>query len=211
MRFSAARRHNEAAEVVRALYASGPEVVAERIARCAAQRRHRVPGRRPWTCRGIGCPWCGRGLVQRWWYGLRAWVSAGDGPTTLIQVPLAGDDVRPVVRYFRRALRDTRDRAGRRDRRWREVEFGGLYDGLSVTMCVRHPGVDLGDLLRVVLRRWPGAGSVDDCVIGFPLALHIDLARFRRGIEPCRVVVAAQGVRVPVLVVDDLPPLPVVI
>lgn len=105
----------------------GAHHVADRMERCARERRHRTPGGgRNWTCRGAACPWCSRRLLARWQSGLFDWVGDGDG-VSYASIPLAaGGHIRDVVRSYRRALRDLRDREGRKRRVWRQMYAAGI-------------------------------------------------------------------------------------
>jgi hypothetical protein len=187
--------------VIGALRAAGDIAVADRLERCGLARQgRRGDGGWPWTCRSAGCVWCGRALVRKWWLGLRQWISSSGGLMSLIVVRLDHhtDELRGAVQRLRRALRDVRDRAARRDRRWRSVCIAGMAGGGGAALVlVQHPpGLSRAEVGAVLRRRWPevGVGDVGDAMPARPLAVveMVELARLRRGVEPLRVVILAQ-------------------
>jgi hypothetical protein len=136
--------------------------------------------------------------------GLRLWVGTDEVSTVKVPITYEPGDLRHAVRALRRAIRDLRDRRGRRPggKMWRRMAVGGLLgaDGYAV-LHVHHAGVAKTDLLAMLARQWPDVGL---CHPDIPLALdwsvedRVALARIRRSAEPLRVVVAPQGTRVPI-------------
>ena len=193
--------YETATATVPALRQIGAGHVANRLHRCMIERRHRQPGRRNWSCRGIACPWCSRTLVTRWHAGLIEWIGTG-ASVSVVRVPLVyvPGELRSAVRAFRRALRDTRDRQVRRpgQQAWRPVEFAGTLgaDGIAVMHC-GHDGLARGEVAAVVSRRWPGAVvlGVETAAppsVAWCLEDRVALGLLRRGAEPLRVLVQAQ-------------------
>lgn len=193
-------------QIVAALRDIGATDVADRLERCALARSHRIIGRRHWTCRSAGCPWCCRPLGTRWLTTLLDRTGDGTDVSTVI-VPLAPTegDLRSIVRTFRRTLRDLRDRAGRRRRNWRRLSAAGMLipggTGRVVLLRVQHAGLARSEVAAFFNHRWPhstisAALSVPRIpAADMPLADRISLALLRRGIEPLRIALAPQGER----------------
>lgn len=193
-------------QTVAALRSMHADSIADRIERCAAARCHRVAGQRPWTCRGPGCPWCCRSLLAHWQTTLFDWLGF-DTETSTIVVDLSADhrDLRVVVRAFRRALRDLRDRAGRRWRTWRTLRAAGILVpavvGRRVVLRVHHKGLTRPEVETLFKCRWPSAtistspAAPYTSTVSMSDADRMSLALLRRGLEPLRIVLSAQGDR----------------
>lgn len=193
-------------EVVAALRDIGEMHVADRLERCAVARSHRATHCRPWTCRSAGCPWCCRALMRRWQATLFDKIGGGaDVSTVVVHLDGSHGELRDVVRQFRRAMRDLRDRAGRRRRAWRTISVAGMFlPGARqriVVLRVRHDGLTRSELAEVFRGRWPGATiSVSQAVPhvltgAMPIADLVSLALVGRGVEPLRIALAPQGER----------------
>jgi hypothetical protein len=102
-----------------------------------------------------------------------------------------------AVRRLRRSLRDVRDRMARHSRQWRDVCCAGLVggDGLALVL-VSHTGLDRGEVLDALSRRWPDVQvkglEQEEPIVAMSLGDAADLGQTRRGIEPLRVVVMPQ-------------------
>jgi hypothetical protein len=191
-------------QLVADLRQAGAQHVADRLARCAAERRQRRPGVRNWSCRSVGCPWCGRALLRRWQGGLHDWVGGDAGDASYVVVPLAGGgELRGVVRAYRRALRDWLGRRGRSSRAWRAVAAGGLVmpraGGRVAVLRVCHTGLTRAEVAAAFAARWPGAVVSSDEPPAQPPAWsqtdRLSLAVLRRGAEAVRVVLRPHGER----------------
>ena len=105
--------------------------------------------------------------------------------------------MRAAVARLRRALRDFRDRAARRNGHWRGVAIAGMASAdRTAVVLVRHGGIDRAEVADVLHRRWPDAaiGDVGSLSPSWEFAIEdaVELARARRGVEPLRIVVLAQ-------------------
>lgn len=182
------------------LRAEGLHSQASRLQRCSAARlgrRHGAPW--PFRCRLVGCPRCGPALIGKWASGLGAWASQQAACPLLIRIPPEhpSASLDCIARRFRRALRDLRDRAAHRDRRWSSVAIVGLVDPDRVAhLLVVHPHLSAGQVERMLRRRWPklmAPGRLEP-----PTAMRFTpedaayLLRLRRGVEPLRIAVMAQ-------------------
>jgi len=198
-----AERHQSV--VINTLVASGDVDLAIRLARCQYERQNRQPGW-PWQCRLSGCWACRRATTRRWWRGFRLWLD--DADTSLAIVPLHGDPI-IAIRKLRKGLRDVRDRATRRDRHWQSVAMAGVLSDDHLLLLAQHAGITRAATWSMLERRWPDValGDVDHTEPSAWLTVKdaAALARRRRGIEPIRVVVAAQGTVTPERQWDDQP------
>jgi hypothetical protein len=194
---------NEQARIVAALEQAGERHVAARLRRCSEARRgRRYDGGWPWTCRSVGCVWCRQPIIRGWWAGMLAWRSPHS--LTLVTIPLTwqAGHMRSAVRRLRRALRDFRDRGARRSKRWRGVCLCGLVTGDGTAMVVVDRGaVDRGEFSYAVQRRWTDA-TVTDLTdekpsAGMRITDAVELATWRRGAEPLRLVIPPQRDPVP--------------
>ncbi len=150
--------------VIATLCAASDRHAADRLARCMQARIGRRQGDGwPWTCRSAGCAWCGSALARRWWRGLVRWATVDGASVSLAILPLSrrpGDLHAAVVR-LRRACRDVRDRAARRDRRWCDVAVAGVADGDgTVPLLIRHAGINRAEIAEACASggrtRWSG-------------------------------------------------------
>ncbi len=178
--------------VIDTLVASGDVDLAIRLARCQFERQHRVEGW-PWQCRSSACWACGRATTRRWWRGFWIWLE--DADTSIATIPLNGDPM-TAIRTLRKGLRDVRDRAARRDRRWQGVAMAGMFNGDHLLLLIKHVGITRAATWSMLERRWPDI-ALGDIAKAEPSAwLTIKdaaaLARRRRGVEPIRVTVPAQ-------------------
>jgi hypothetical protein len=114
-------------------------------------------------------------------------------------------------------LRDVRDGAARRWKRWRTVSFAGLMGGdYRALVMICHQSVDRHEVLDVFRRRWPSI-VLKDLESEEPVwAMTADdaagLGSRRRGVEPLRITVMSQKItRVTVAHVPVIQPMPVVI
>ncbi len=189
------------AKVISALRESGDLHAANRLARCMqARAARRQGGGWPWTCRSPGCAWCGGTLARRWGRGLFEWaMEDGTAPVTLAILPLhlQAGELRAAVARLRRACRDVRDRAARRDRRWRGGAVAGMAPGDGTALLlIRHAGIGRAVIADALRRRWPDAlvGDVGAASPSWTFTTRdaAELARARRGVEPLRIVVLAQ-------------------
>ena len=195
--------------VIAALRATGDLHVAERLQRCTVAMTTRRNGAGwPWTCRTSGgCAWCGATIKRRWWAGMRHWIMEGGAPVSVSVLPLVDHSagLRASVVRLRRALRDVRDRTARRRASWRGVALAGMATGDGeVFMLVRHPGLARSEVAAVLRKRWPAAVLQDVGAAEPRWSMSTEdaaeLARFRRGVEPLRVVVLPQRHDDPLLV-----------
>lgn len=188
--------------VAAALAALGHEHLAGRLRNCLEARRGREHGARwPWRCRSAGCVRCLARAARRWWAGITQWASAEErssGSVLTVRISLGGIASLAGGARLRRGLRDARDRAARRDRRWAAVALAGFVGEGEAVLAVLHPGLPAEAVERLLHRRWPTAmveaGGLPDFGTLRPLddAALVSLALRRRGVEPLRIVVAAQ-------------------
>jgi len=183
--------------VIDTLVLNGDDDLAIQLTRCQYERQNRRPGW-PWQCRLSGCWACRRATTRRWWRGFRLWL---DDVTTSLAIILLNGDPIIAIRKLRRALRDVRDRAARRDLRWRGVALAGVLSNDHLLLLVQHAGIIRAATWSMLEPRWPDVvlGDVNDTEPSTWLTVKdaAALARRRRGIEPIRVVVAAQGTVTP--------------
>lgn len=187
-------------EIVAALREADDGHIADRLLRCTEIRlsRRRIDGW-PEVCGSAGCRWCGPTLARRWWRGVERWAALDGFQASLVVLSLDRQPggLRAYTARLRRALRDARDRAARRDRRWRGVALAGMATGnRDLLVLVRHAGIPRAEVADVIRRRWPGVvigdvGSVSPSWM-FTIEDAAEVARTRRGVEPLRVVVLAQ-------------------
>jgi hypothetical protein len=208
-----------AAATSQALRAADLPVAADRLERCANARRLRTSSCRGWACRTSWCPWCARPLLKRWMNGIRVWVGEDDISTLRVPVHYEPGRLREAVRVLRRALRDLRDRRGRRlgEKPWRSMSVGGLLGARGwAVLYFHHPGISRSELLAVLARRWPGSNVIRSdhrLAVDWALDDRVELARIRRGAEPLRIVVPAQRLPPPAphrVRTGVLQPLPVI-
>ena len=126
-------------ELIGALRDSGSPAetdLAGRLWRCWKQRDERRDGVRDRVdrpCRSVACEYCRRWLGQQWRErAAKQMQHADNAHSSLVTIMLTrvGDlsEVRNVVREFRIALRNLRDRRAREDARWRKLEQVGLAE-----------------------------------------------------------------------------------
>lgn len=119
-------------------------------------------------------------------------------------------EVDRTCRAFRIRLRNLRDRAARRDRRWRSVEMSGdatvIFQNehaagafrrcrVAFRVACRAPHLGARDLLDAVLRHWPDAALVDGAVVpekDTSAEVLGWLHRGRRGLRPLRLRLGPQ-------------------
>jgi hypothetical protein len=137
--------------------------------------------------------------VRRWWLGLRHWVEQDGGPVSLAVVPLRYQrgELRAAVARLSRALRDLRDRQATRQARWRSVAVAGMIGSGGVAfLLIRHSSVSRAAIDDILRRRWPGVLIADPDAASpcwrFSAEDAAELAQIGRGVEPLRIVVAAQ-------------------
>jgi hypothetical protein len=148
------------------------------------------------ACRSAGCVWCRPPLIQSWWTGIRDWAAPATSSLAII-VLRSPTGLRNAVQRLRRALRDVRDRTARSRNQWRTVCFAGMVGGDGKALIlIEHEGVDRQELLAVLQRRWPEVvlKNLDNEAPTSTVTADnaADLARFRRGVEPLRIVVLPQ-------------------
>jgi hypothetical protein len=120
--------------------------------------------------------------------------------STLILDTNEADPIRRA-RHLRRGLRDVRDRAARTDNRWRAVAFAGMIDDDAARLLVVHANLHPASMEGALRRRWPEARTLAGMVPEWPGSIRLNastlvaLAAGRRGVEPLRIVVAAQRAR----------------
>jgi len=184
-------------QVIIALYSIGDPDMADRLDRCMIARRDRHNGDGwPYTCRSAACTWCRGSLVRGWWRGMRQWPTETVSSLAILQVhpsPSLGD----AVRRLRRSLRDVRDRMARHSERWRDVCLAGLVGGDGVALVlVSHAGLDRGEVLDALCRRWPDVEvkglEQEEPTVAMSPGDAADLGETHRGIEPLRVVIMPQ-------------------
>jgi hypothetical protein len=128
---------------------------------------------------------------------------AGDAQVTLAVLPLSHSrgGLRAAVVRLRRPCRDVRDRTARRGRSWRSVAMAGMATGSRVAfLLIRHPpSICKREVVSVLRKRWFGLIVRDAKDIApswdFPTDDAVELSSAGRGVEPLRIVVAAQRVR----------------
>ncbi len=203
-------------EVIVALRAIGETDLATRLERCATARRERHGGDGwPRTCRSIACAWCRPPLIRGWWFGIRHWAAEAT-TTSLVIIPIHSPAGLPAaVRRLRRGLRDVRDRMARHRRRWRGVGFAGMAGGDGAALVlVSHAGVDRGEVLDVLRRRWPDAAvkslEREQPAVAMTAEGAADLGRCRRGAEPLRIIILPQHDPQPT-VSPVIEPMPVIV
>ena len=184
-------------QVISALRSIGEIDLAARLEGCMMARRERHGGDGwPKTCRSAGCIWCRRALMRGWWAGMGQW--AAGSMASLATIPLnSSAGLRAAVHRLRRGLRDVRDRMARRRYPWRDVGFAGLGGGDSVALVmVSHQGIDRGEVLDALCRRWPEVmlKNLDQEAPTWAMAAEdaADLARHGRGVEPLRIAIMPQ-------------------
>lgn len=179
--------------MIASLIESGHADIAGRLLCCQHDRLNRQPGCYPWRCRAPGCAACRRTLARRWWQAFDAWITRSE--TSLAIIPVVCDPI-SAARKLRKSLRDVRDRAARRDCRWRAVAMAGLVDGDRALILLQHPGIDWMRLWTVLERRSPDVVLTNPGSVEPTSALTVEaaaaLARRRRGIEPVRIIVLPQ-------------------
>lgn len=125
--------------LIDALRASGGPIeidLAGRLWRCQQQRQERRAGLRDRVdrpCRSVACEYCRRWRGREWRErAADQMVDADNAHSSMVTVMLkrTGDltMVRDVVRDFRVALRNLRDRRAREDARWRKMATVGLAE-----------------------------------------------------------------------------------
>jgi hypothetical protein len=170
--------------------------LAARLDRCmtAHSSRHHGNGR-PFSCQSAACVWCRRPMIHGWWTGICEWTDAMSSLGILSIGSSVG--LPDAARHLRRALRDVRDRMARRRNPWHEVRIAGIIGGDRKAMVmVSHEGIDRSEIENVLRRRWPDVlvkklrqeeptweMLPDDAA---------QLGRYRRGIEPVRLVIMPQ-------------------
>jgi hypothetical protein len=204
------------AEIIEKLTAHGRLDLAERIRRCLAARLRRQHGADwPWRCRSPGCPRCLSRSMRRWTAGITAWAEAyRSAEVSTLCLPLLSADPTEAARCLRRQFRDFRDRAARIDARWRDVAVAGMVSDSEAVVVGAHPNLPPEGIACAMRRRWPEAsmtsgmtpGAMHSISIG--ASTHVALALRRRGIEPIRIIIAAQhacapAVRASRVVLDD--------
>lgn len=137
--------------------------------------------------------------MRRWYLGIRQWITLDSDPVSLAILPLPrkSGGLRASVAQTRRAVRDARDRAGRRNGRWRSVAIAGMASAdRTAVVLIRHPGIVRADVADVLHRCWPGAivGDVGSLSPSWEFAVEdaVELARAKRGVEPLRILVLSQ-------------------
>lgn len=204
------------AETIERLTALGRLDLADRIGRCLAARHGRQHGADwPWRCRSPGCPRCLNRSLRRWAAGVSAWAEAhGSARSSTLRLPLPPDNPIEEARCLRRRLRDLRDRAARVDSRWRSVAMAGTASDNEAVIVIAHSDLSSEAIAFAMHRRWVEASvtsgmtpkSMHSICIG--ASTHVALALRKRGIEPIRIIIAAQHacappVRALCVVVDD--------
>jgi hypothetical protein len=185
-------------EVIAALYGLDETDLAERLERCMLARRNRHYGDGwPWTCRSAACVWCRRPMIRGWWRGMRQW-AADATASSLAIFPLApSETLQYAARRLRRGLRDVRDRTARQRSSWRDVAFAGMAGAdHTARVMIRHDGVNRDEVRDALRRRWAEV-IVKSLAQEMPPHVMVaedaaQLGRYRRGIEPLRVVVMPQ-------------------
>lgn len=184
------------AEVVAELTILGEHDIADRLTRCQSTRLWRPDGWL-WRCRLAGCSACRRTAMRTWWAGIREWA----GPQATLVATHLGDDVLGGMRLLRRGLRDVRDRATHRDRRWRAVAFAGMVSDDTAIVFAAHPGIPQETVITVLRPRWPTitivlpAAGEPSWLMTVETAVRLSVRR--RGIEPLRAIIMPQGIACP--------------
>jgi hypothetical protein len=150
--------------------------------------------------------------------GMRYWSEAAV-MSSLAIIPVRSPlDLQDAVKRLRRGLRDVRDKAARRLRRWRTVSLAGMIGGdRRVLILVAHEGIERREVQDVLCRRWPSVMLMDLAQEEPAWEMTPNdsayLGMHRRGIEPLRIMVMPQRItRVTVAPVSViLKPMPVVI
>lgn len=201
-----AEQHQSA--VIDTLVATGDDDLGMRLARCQLERKHRQTGW-PSRCQSSGCWACRRTVVRRWWRGFRIWLD--DAATSLAVIPLDGGPI-TAIRKLRKSLRDVRDRAAQRDRRWQGIAMAGVLSDDHLLLLVQHAGISRAATWSMLEPRWPDIvfGDIGNTELSTWLTVEdaASLARRRRGIEPIRVVIAAHGAVTPLKCRWDDQPMP---
>ena len=168
--------------------------------------------------KSFACLWCRRAMVRGWWSGIRYWSKAASTSSLAIISVLSPAGLPDAARRLRRGLRDVRDHAARRWKRWRTVSFAGLMGGdRKALVIISHQGVHCREVLDVLRRRWPDVVvkelEHEDPTWTMRADDAADLGSRRRGAEPLRIVVMPQRVQrvtvAPASVIVE--PMPVVI
>lgn len=181
-------------KVIATLRIASEQELASALERCMAGRQN--SNGRSRSCRSPGCVWCRQPMIHTWWDVIRDWAAPETSSLAIIRL-LKPTGLRHGVQRLRRSLRDVGDRTARRNKHWRTVCFAGICGGDGTAfILVEHEGVDRHEVLTVLRRRWPhvvmknleneaptSTMLVDDAA---------DLARFRRGVEPLRIVILPQ-------------------
>ncbi len=192
-----ARMYADQEEVIALLNMMGDFDLANRLERCAAVRRVRHHAGWPRVCRTAACVWCRRPTMRSWWLGMCQWTAEAT-TWSLAAIPLhLSASLLHAVRRLRRALRDVRDRAARRRRRWREVCCAGMVGGdHGALVMITHEGIERREVQDVLHHRWPGVlvKSLEDeePSVAMSPADAADLGRCRLGLtttlgraDPC--------------------------
>jgi hypothetical protein len=200
--------------VIAVLYEIGDPDLADRLQRCmtARQQRHYGDGW-PYSCRSPACFWCRRAMFRGWWAGMRYWSEAASISSLAIIPVLLPAGLSDAAKRLRRGLRDVRDRAGRRLRRWRTVSFAGMIGGdHKALVLISHQGIERREVQDVLNPRWPDIAlknfeheepmwemTADDAAA---------LGSRRRGVEALRILVMSQKISrvtvAPVLVIEPM-------
>jgi hypothetical protein len=205
-------------DVIAILYEIGDSDLADRLQRCmtARQQRHYGDGW-PYSCRSPACFWCRRAMIRGWWEGIRYWSEAATTLSLAIIHTRSPIGLPDAARRLRRGLRDVRDRAARRFRRWGTVSFAGLIGGdHRALVLMSHDGVARRELHDVLCRRWPEV-VLKDLAQEEPAWTMTpddaaDLGTRRRGVEPLRILVMPQKIsRVTVAPLREIGPMPVLV
>jgi hypothetical protein len=199
-----------------ALLSIGEVDLADRLERCAAERRARHNGDCwPYSCRSAACVWCRRAMIRGWWNGMCHW-SAEAATSSLAIIPMHSSAGLPdAVRRLRRGLRDVRDKIARHRRSWRDLSFAGMAggDGTALVM-VTHDGVDRREVLDVLRRRWLNAVvkelEQEQPAVAMLAGDAAALGECRRGVEPLRIVIMPQHDRQRITA-PVIEPMPVVV
>lgn len=166
-------------DLISALRQSGNPVeidLAGRLWRCQRQREERRAGltdRVDRPCRHVACEYCRRGRAKDWRARAAAQMrNAHNDHASMVTIMLerVGDlsDVQAVVRCFRTALRNLRDRKIRDDGRWRSLEVIGLAE---VDMLAVEDIPLLPPSRRAVITDLPVRSHTD----GVAVVVHIHL------------------------------------
>jgi hypothetical protein len=154
-------------QLITALRASGDPVqtdLAGRMARCQQGREDRragIPLDWPPMCRSPACPYCRRWLSKSWRSRAANRFAHADNDdcyhcTIMLARSGSLDAVRDLVRLLRTDLRNLRDRAARRDRRWQTLEMVGQVE---VDALGPHDIGDLPPQRKAVVENLPTFGG----------------------------------------------------